>query len=190
VNCLTRAAGFSPAPSSVNPNRSIPRRVEALVLVLDDLLVALASGTNEAAAPPGSANGGWLRPLALVAVELEYSVRHRRVYPGDVGAACDAVRGLLDDRSADAMFADFAARYAIARARSAALARMHAAALVECHRVSFLTKEATELADATDGSPTPFGGPVDGARGSVLRGALFEGGDLCSDVVAARPSVT
>jgi hypothetical protein len=138
VNDLALAVTLSPATSLANPGQSIAHGVRGLVLVLTDLLGALATAPNAATA---SAGVGWLRPLALASVELEYSIRHRRVDPRDVADACDEVRSLLDGlRSPDA---GFAARYVTERASSATVAMTHALALAGCSRVSFLAKGAT-----------------------------------------------
>jgi hypothetical protein len=103
---------------------------------MNGLLDALAHASAPTAGPAGV---GWLLPLALATVELEYTVRHgSHVDLRLVAHACDDVRKFLDEDQDPA----FAARYAVERASSSTVARMHEAALDGCRRVSVLTERA------------------------------------------------
>jgi hypothetical protein len=77
---------------------------------MNGLLDALAHASAPTAGPAGV---GWLLPLALATVELEYTVRHgSHVDLRLVAHACDDVRKFLDEDQDPA----FAARYAVERA--------------------------------------------------------------------------
>jgi hypothetical protein len=115
------------APATESRLFSVAVAALELVRILDDLFDAL-----HGAAEDGS---GWLRPLAVASVEVEFSVRHRSRVDFDVtAAACKEASDLL---TAEPMAeGDFATRYARARHGSASIAALHKRALCACRTIT------------------------------------------------------
>jgi hypothetical protein len=103
-------------------------RAAALVAALEEMLVALKDATVDG-------DVGWVRPLAVLSAEIEYSaLRRSTVDATSLSEECREVRALLAGPSrADA---DFASRYARARHTSPAVAKWHDRALAACRDLS------------------------------------------------------
>jgi hypothetical protein len=103
------------------------RRAEAVVQVLEELLLALAGATV-------GADLGWLRPLAILAAEIEYSaLRSRTLDSLNLANECQEVSDLLCCSShADVRFAS---RYFELRS-APGLAALHDCALAACRAVA------------------------------------------------------
>jgi hypothetical protein len=100
---------------------------EALVGTLEEMLAELA----------GTADGdtSWLRPLAVLSAEIEYSaLRSPRVDASGVrDQCCELYHLLASPRSGDG---EFASRYARARVASSAIGILHERALAACRAVA------------------------------------------------------
>jgi hypothetical protein len=109
---------------------SVERRTaEALVGTLEQMLAELVVG----AARDGDV--GWLRPLAVLSAEIEYSaVRSPEVDSINLADECRELSDLLDSSSrADA---EFSSRYSEARGASPGTAALHDRALSACRIVA------------------------------------------------------
>jgi hypothetical protein len=99
---------------------------ETLVSTVEEMLAQLA-GTS-------AGDTSWLRPLAVLCAELEYSVvRSRRFDPVTVSQECLELSHLLArSPTADGTFTS---RYVLARRASASIAILHDRALAACRTV-------------------------------------------------------
>jgi len=108
---------------------SVERRAaEVLVGTLNDMLARLAEDTS-------GGDVSWLRPLAVLSAEIEYSAL-RSTSVDSIGLAdeCRELSYLLACcRRADA---EFASRYPFARRASPAVAALHDRALAACRTVA------------------------------------------------------
>ena len=101
---------------------------EALVGALEQMLTELAGST-------GDSDLAWIRPLALLSAEIEYSaVRSREVDSVNLADECRELRDLLAGSPGHG--GEFASRYAIAHRESAAIAALHDRALAVCRTVA------------------------------------------------------
>jgi hypothetical protein len=114
---------------------SLCRQVESAVSTLDELLDALVRASHDGSTRGcGVAGVGWLRPLAMRIVELEYTVRYRaRVEAEAVREACNELVLLLE--STGPMAGDFSERYIQERAASDEASQLHARACAACRSV-------------------------------------------------------
>jgi hypothetical protein len=100
------------------------RAAAALVADLEGLLAALAQTSAEM-------DVGWLRPLALLSAEIEYSaLRRTDVDAATLGAACRELGELL--ACSPRACVRFGARYPVARGRWASIAALHERAVAAC----------------------------------------------------------
>jgi hypothetical protein len=123
-------------------DRLLLLRAAALGLagVLDELVDTLVGASHGEVA--------WLRALAVVSVEVEFSVRHRsHVDANDVAAACQEASDLLtaEPGSED----DFASRYARARTASIWTATLHKRAIVACRDLALRLSWERSLTPST-----------------------------------------
>jgi hypothetical protein len=101
---------------------------EALVGALEQLLAELACST-------GDGDVAWIRPLAVLSVEIEYSsVRSPGVDSINLADGCRALSDLLVGSPGDG--GEFAARYAVAHRASPAIPALHDRALATCRTVA------------------------------------------------------
>jgi hypothetical protein len=104
------------------------RAAEALVGALEQILAELPGAT-------GDGDVAWIRPLAVLSAEIEYSaVRSREVDSINLADECRELSDLLADPRADG--GEFASRYATARRASPAIADLHDQALAACRAVA------------------------------------------------------
>jgi hypothetical protein len=100
------------------------RTAAALVADLEVLLAALAqtgAGTDV----------GWLRPLALLSAEIEYSaLRTTDIDAASLAEACRELSDLL--ACSPRASVRFVARYPVARGRSPSIAALHERAVAAC----------------------------------------------------------
>jgi hypothetical protein len=113
----------------MEPNVSVKRgAAEALVGALEQMLSELAGATDDG-------DVGWLRPLAVLSAEIEYStVRSPRLDLINLADACRELSDLLT--SAPRADPEFASRYRIARRASATVALLHDRTLAACHALT------------------------------------------------------
>ena len=98
------------------------RRAAAQLLdVLEEMLAGLAKGT-------AARDVEWLRPLAVLSAEIEYSALRRD--GADLAQECRELSDLL--AGAPSGKEPFAAHYPVARRESPAVAARHARALAAC----------------------------------------------------------
>ena len=103
------------------------RHAEALVAVLEETAAALAK-----MAPDGDV--GWLRPLAVLTAEIEYSaLRRSTVDMTSLADECSELQHLLS--SGRDTEDEFASRYRAARRASPSLARLHHRLQTACDHV-------------------------------------------------------
>jgi hypothetical protein len=103
------------------------RAAAALVAALEDMLVQLQDAT-----PDGDL--GWLRPLAVLTAEIEYSaLRRTTVDVANLAEECREVSDLL--ACSPRVDVQFASRYPLARRASPTVADLHKQALAACHLV-------------------------------------------------------
>ena len=96
----------------------------ALVADLEGLLAALAQTEAEA-------DVGWLRPLALLSAEIEYSaLRRTDIDAGSLAEECRELSDLL--ACSPRASVRFVARYPVARGRSPSIAALHERAIAAC----------------------------------------------------------
>ena len=120
----------------------LDRTMLDLLQAVNELLAALvrASGSprrhaRERDAKPQVRDVGWLRPLAMVSVELEHAIRRRSALRAvTVAARCDELTRLL--ATSPTTGSDFAVRYAWERAQSPSLAILHSRVMVGCAQVT------------------------------------------------------
>jgi hypothetical protein len=107
---------------------SVDRRAaEALVGVLEQMLAELVGAT-------GDGDAGWLRPLAVLIAEIEYSaVRSPEVDSTNLADECRELSDLLGGSSRAG--AEFATRYSVARGTSPVVAALHDRAISACRRI-------------------------------------------------------
>jgi hypothetical protein len=107
---------------------SVERRAaEALVAALEQMLAEIASATF-------GGDVGWLRPLAVLSAEIEYSaLRGHRVDSINLADECREVGDLLAGSSGAG---EFATRYAVAYRASPAIAALRDRALAACRSVT------------------------------------------------------
>ncbi|MGA3121032.1 MAG: hypothetical protein ABSF69_09715 [Polyangiaceae bacterium] len=105
-----------------SPERSV---AAALVTDLEEMLMELKD-----ALPDGDA--GWLRPMAVLSAEIEYSALRGETV--DAANLTDELRELSELLSGSARPADrtFTARYRLARRTSPEVARLHERVLAAC----------------------------------------------------------
>jgi hypothetical protein len=120
------------------------REVESAVGVLDELLKELVRASHDGSAErPSASSVGWLRPLAVMIVELEFTVRHRaRVDEEAISEAANALLFLLEPGALGA--GEFAERYARERTASVEAARLHARACEACRTLSLASARGGE----------------------------------------------
>jgi hypothetical protein len=100
------------------------RAAAALVGDLEGLLAALAQTEAET-------DIGWLRPLALLSAEIEYSaLRRTDIDAASLAEACRELSDLL--ACSPRASVRFVARYAAARGRSPSIAALHERAVAAC----------------------------------------------------------
>ena len=100
---------------------------QALIGALEQMLAELAAST-------GDGDVAWVRPLAVLSAEIEYSaVRSREVDSINLADECRELSHLL---AAANDGGEFASRYAIARRASPAIAALHDRALAVCRTVA------------------------------------------------------
>jgi hypothetical protein len=100
------------------------RAAEALVGTLEEMLAQLAAAT-------GDGDVAWLRPLAVLSAEIEYSaLRNPEADAVNLAQACRELSHLL--ASSISGEGEFASAYAIARRASPAIAVLHDRALATC----------------------------------------------------------
>jgi len=100
------------------------RAAAAVVADLEVLLAALAQTEAET-------DGGWLRPLALLSAEIEYSaLRRTDIDAESLAEACRELSDLL--ACSPRASVRFVARYPIARGRSPSIAALHDRAVAAC----------------------------------------------------------
>jgi hypothetical protein len=93
------------------------------VAVLEEIAATLAKTTDDP-------DVEWLRPLAVLTVEIEYSsLRRPTIDTAMLVAKCGEVRDLLASSSAQD---PFASRYELARKSSPSVAQLHDRALAVC----------------------------------------------------------
>jgi hypothetical protein len=109
------------------------RRSAAAALVADlELLLAALVQTG------AETDVGWLRPLALLSAEIEYSALRRTDL--DAASLAEACRELADLLACSPRASvRFAARYPVARGRSPSLAALHERAVGACDALSRLS---------------------------------------------------
>jgi hypothetical protein len=96
----------------------------ALVSALDELVSALAAAT-----PGGDVS--WIRPLAVLRTEVEYSALHGAASEVDeIGEECTEIVDLLSTHAHPDE--DFSSRYSIARLASPSLDAAHERAVEVC----------------------------------------------------------
>jgi hypothetical protein len=109
---------------------------EALSDLLADLILIPESPGDLAVKGDGSRSRryvGWLPPLALASVQLEYVIRHWPLLNATaVAARCDDLARVLDASPFGHGNRMFSTRYATERARSPALAALHARVVEAC----------------------------------------------------------
>lgn len=111
---------------------------ETLVGTLEQMLAELAQATH---ATEGD-DVAWLRPLAVLSVEIEYSaVRTSEVDSLGLAGACRDLDELLAGFSGDG--GEFAARYARAHRAFPAVAMLHARAVAACQEVATSRRGST-----------------------------------------------
>jgi hypothetical protein len=104
------------------------RAAEALVRALEQMLAELAGAT-------GDGDVAWIRPLAVLSAEIEYSaVRSPEVDSITLADECRELSDLLD--GSPVRGGEFASRYAIAHRASPAIAALHDRALAACRTVA------------------------------------------------------
>jgi hypothetical protein len=104
------------------------RAAEALVGALEQMLAELARST-------GDGDVAWIRPLAVLGAEIEYSaVRSPEVDSINLADECRQLSELLAGSRGDD--GEFAAKYAIAHRASPAIAALHEKALATCRTVA------------------------------------------------------
>jgi hypothetical protein len=98
------------------------RAAAALVAELEGLLAALVHTEAET---------GWLRPVALLSAEIEYSaLRRTEIDTASLAEACRELRDLLTCSPCAAV--RFVIRYPVARGRSPSIAALHERAVAAC----------------------------------------------------------
>lgn len=103
----------------------------ALVADLEGLLAALAQTEAET-------DVGWLRPLALLSAEIEYSaLRRTEIDASSLADACQELSDLL--ACSPRASVRFVARYPVARRRSPSVAALHDRAVAACDALSRLS---------------------------------------------------
>jgi hypothetical protein len=103
------------------------RAAAALVAALEDILAQLQDAT-----PDG--DHGWLKPLAVVTAEIEYSaLRGTTIDGANLAEECREVSDLL--ACSPRVDVQFASRYSLARRASPAVADLQRRALAACHLV-------------------------------------------------------
>ena len=118
----TRLARIADGMKDVTPERR--RAAAALVADLEGLLAALAQTEAEA-------DIGWLRPLALLSAEIEYSaLRRTDVDAASLAEACRELGDLLACSPRASL--RFVARYPVARGRWPSIAALHERAAAAC----------------------------------------------------------
>lgn len=121
---MTTSRGASAAPT---PKRQ-RRAAVALVSALEQMLAALQDATVDG-------DLGWLRPLAVLSAEIEYSVLRRQTV--DAAGFADECREVSELLSGSARAdEEFMTRYTRARRGSTAVAKLHARALAACRALS------------------------------------------------------
>lgn len=109
------------------------RAAEVLVGTLEKMLAELACSTDDG-------DVAWIRPLAVLSAEIEYSgVRSPEVDSVNLADECRQLSDLLAGSPGDG--GEFTARYVIAHRASPAIAALHDKTLATCRTVH----EATEL---------------------------------------------
>jgi hypothetical protein len=104
------------------------RAAEALVGALEQMLAELAGAT-------GDGDVAWIRPLAVLSAEIEYSaVRSPEFDSINLADECRELRDLLAGSPLDG--GEFASRYAIAHRASPAIAALHDRALAACRKLA------------------------------------------------------
>jgi hypothetical protein len=100
------------------------RAAEVLVGTLEEMLTELAATT-------GDGDVAWLRPLAVLSAEIEYSgVRSPQADAINLALGCRELSHLLVGSPGDG--GEFASAYATARRASPAIAALHDRALAAC----------------------------------------------------------
>src|SRR5579863_2615513 len=100
------------------------RAAEVLVGALEQMLAELACST-------GDGDIAWIRPLAVLGAEIEYSaVRSPKVDSINLADECRQLSDLLAGSPRDG--GEFATRYAIAHRASPVIAALHDKALATC----------------------------------------------------------
>jgi hypothetical protein len=120
----------------------LDRTMLDLLQAVNELLAALVRASwlpprpaKERDATPQVRDVGWLRPLAIVSVELEHAIRRRSaLHAVTVAARCDELTRLL--AASPTKGSDFAARYAWERAQSPSLAILHSRVIAGCAHVT------------------------------------------------------
>jgi hypothetical protein len=95
---------------------------------METLLETLADLLRELGAAAENGEVGWLRPLAVLTAEIEFSLlRPSKLAAASVADECRELTGLLNGSSGS--HAEFGARYASLRRASSRLAELHERAL-------------------------------------------------------------
>jgi hypothetical protein len=101
---------------------------EALVGALELLIAELARASN-------GSDIGWLRPLAVLRAEIEYSVlRGPQIDSITLADECRELSDLLEGSATNR--SEFVLRYAIAYRASTAIATLHDRVLAACRRAA------------------------------------------------------
>ena len=122
---------------AARPNRE-RQAATVLVAALDEMLDALANATTDR-------NTDWLRPLAVLSAEIEYTaLRGANVDPVNLADECRDVRNLLAD--SPGAECPFTRRYRQLRRESPKVARLHGRAIAACDVLARSAADPTRVA--------------------------------------------